>query len=198
MVKCGTGKLNPQSTSISCISTRTLHTPRSVIPLRTQPSMTTICTEAELMTSRNQLKCRVRSCVYRQLGGGDCSACRCISACSSLSCRFRASASARHRSRDRRRSRNSVRKALIRSCSRLYFSFQRSRLFSNTRASTRQGLLIRSGFLLGCFCARRHFRLLPWKRAPPSSGDSATDFQNSASPITAENDDFSTAQSWRC
>ena len=66
--------------------------------------------------------------------------CCCSLICNSWIFLSRASALARHRSRDRRRSRNSVRNALIRCCSSLYFAFQRSRLRSKNRASTRAGL----------------------------------------------------------
>ena len=45
VVQCGTGKLNPHSTSISCIQSKALHVPRSDIPLRTQPSIRRTCTK---------------------------------------------------------------------------------------------------------------------------------------------------------
>src|SRR4051812_41080411 len=95
------------------------------------------------MAARDQLESRVRAGCDRRLGaGGDCSACRCNSnrVRSPLVSCSRASALARHRSRERRRSRISVRDALTRCCKPWYFAFQRSRLFSNARTSTRNGL----------------------------------------------------------
>ncbi len=44
-VKGETGKLNPHSTSISCIQSKVLHVPRSDIPERTQPSIRRTCTK---------------------------------------------------------------------------------------------------------------------------------------------------------
>ena len=96
--------------------------------------------QTELMARWNQLESWVRTGCNRRLGAGDCSTCCCNWARSRLVSCSRASALARHRSHERRRSRTSVRKALSRSCNVLYFAFQRSRLFSNARASTRQGL----------------------------------------------------------
>jgi hypothetical protein len=95
----------------------------------------------ELMACRDQLESGIRVGRDGRLGaGGDCVACRCDWDRSSLFSCSKAAALARHRSRDRRRSRTSVRVALIRACNFWYFAFQRSRLRSKHRASTRHGL----------------------------------------------------------
>ena len=138
---------------------------------------------AELMTGRNQLKCRVGSCGRPPAQrGGDCSArCR-ISALQFVEPPFQRSrlgppSIARPSQIPQLRAKgfDPLLQLLVLLLPAVSALLEHPREYP-------PGAAIRSGFLWGGCCARRHVRLHPWKRAPSTSGESATDFRNFRKP----------------